>query len=446
MNIDIMIPTKVENIMNHLNSKGFNAFVVGGCVRDMLMGDIPHDWDICSSALPHEVKEIFEHVIPTGEKHGTVTVMLDGDGFEVTTFRTDGIYSDGRHPDSVMFTRSLEDDLMRRDFTINAMAYNSQVGLVDLFDGQADIKHKRIKCVGNPNDRFAEDALRMMRAVRFSAQKEFFISQSTFTAIIDNAWRIKSVSFERIRDEIVKIITSNCPEKFSVFYYSGLLAHISPELNDMFGCKQNNPHHVFSVSGHSMVAMNRIKNELPFRLAMLFHDSGKPVTKSTDENGIDHFYGHEIKSFEITENVMTRLKFDTDTINKTSKMVLFHMANVVPTKMSIKRWMNRIGSVEEFIDLMTVKIADAKAQNTIDFIDTFSEISKCISLAVEIRDAGEVFNKSKLAINGYDLIEIGVPQSRRMSEIIDALVQIVIDVPEYNTKEKLISIVRKMEW
>jgi tRNA nucleotidyltransferase (CCA-adding enzyme) len=446
MTINIKLPAKVAFIINRLTKAGFDAFVVGGCVRDSIMGRTPHDWDICSAALPTEVKRIFEHVVPTGEKHGTVTVMLDGEGFEVTTFRTDGDYSDGRHPDNVEFTRSLEADLERRDFTINAMAYNPAVGLVDLFGGQSDIEGGVISCVGNPSDRFAEDALRMMRVVRFSAQLDFNIENTTFCSIVENASKITNVSFERIRDEIVKTITSNNPEMFSLFHDTGLLVHISPVLDSMFTCEQNNPHHVFNVARHSLIAMGKIKNELPFRLAMLLHDVGKVVTKTTDENGIDHFYGHEDESVRMAEIILARLKFDNITSDKVIKLIRFHMVDFTPTNAAVKRWMNRIGSFEEFMDEMEVKVADAFAQNPKEYDASFYNLLHCAWVAGQVLATKEVFNKANLAINGNDLIQLGVPQSRRMGEIIDALVEIVIDHPDFNTQEKLIEIVDTMDW
>jgi tRNA nucleotidyltransferase (CCA-adding enzyme) len=439
MTITFDMPEKVETIVNTLTDAGFDTFVVGGCVRDILMGVAPHDWDICTSATPDEVKMFFEHIVPTGEKHGTVTIMLDGEGFEVTTFRIDGDSSDGRHPDSVLFTRSLRKDLMRRDFTMNAIAFNRKEGLVDLFGGQEDIENGIIRCVGSPRERFEEDALRMMRAVRFSAQKDFVIEHNTFATIIDSAHKIENVSFERIRDEVVKTITSDHPERFGTFHHTGLLAHFAPELDKMFGCKQNNPHHVFDVAGHTLFAMSRIENTVAFRLAMLFHDAGKPVTKSTID-GVDHFFGHEEESVLIAENVMARLKFDNETINKTVKLVRFHMAQVAPTKVSVRRWINRIGSIEEFLDVMTVKVADAGAQKVSDFVEIFDEISECVWLALEIQKDGEAFSVKSLAINGHDLIAIGIPQDKRMSEMLNKLVDIVIEHPEFNTKEKLIEI------
>lgn len=444
MTENIVLPTNVEIIINRLSDAGFDAFVVGGCVRDILMGVEPHDWDICTSALPEEVKNIFEHVVPTGEKHGTVTVILDGEGFEVTTFRIDGISSDGRHPDNVTFTRSLENDLMRRDFTINAMAFNPTVGLVDLFGGWEDICDEIIRCVGNPDERFTEDALRMMRAIRFSAQKNFRIAGDTFNAIVRNASKIENVSFERIRDEIVKVITSDNPEAFIMFHTAGLLEHFTPELDAIFGFEQNNPHHVFDVGGHTLNAMREVGTDVSFRLAVLFHDVGKVNTISTDENGISHFIGHENESADIAERVMERLHFENDVRERVVKLIRFHMAEVAPTKASVKRWMNRIGSVEEFLDVMNFKIADASAQNPADFSKSFERIQECIALAVEIRDTGEVFSKKDLAVNGFDLIEIGVPQTRRMGEIFDALVELVIDDATRNTKENLIAVAREM--
>jgi tRNA nucleotidyltransferase (CCA-adding enzyme) len=324
------------------------------------------------------------------------------------------------------------------------MAFNPTVGLIDLFGGMDDINTRTIRCVGNPDWRFEEDALRMMRAIRFSAQKGFDIHINTLNAITRNASKIKNVSAERIRDEIVKTITSKNPTRFKLFHSTGLLAHISPELDAMFGFEHDNPHHVFDVAGHALSVMENISNNIVFRLAALFHDVGKVFTKTVDENGIGHFIGHEIESAVIAETVMRRLKFENVIIDAVVKIVRFHMAQVAPTKVSIKRWMNRIGSHDEFFDVIAFRIADVSGQNPVDSDADFAVINRIKELAIEIESDGEAFSKKDLAINGFDLIELGVPQDKTMSEIINALVEMVIEDERINNKETLIAIVKTM--
>ena len=444
MTFIIEIPTAVTTVLKTLYDAGHDAYIVGGCVRDTIIGIEPHDWDVCSSALPEEVKSLFARTVLIGEEYGTVTVVIGKEMVEVTTFRIDGIYTDGRHPDTVEFTKSLLMDLSRRDFTMNAIAYSHETGLVDHFGGVDDCKNGIVRCVGNPDDRFEDDAVRMMRAIRFSAQKGFRIDPRTFYAIDRNAHKITRKSSEIIRDELVKTITSKRPVEFIRFHETGLLAFISPELDKMFGCEQNNPHHVFDVGTHTLYAMEGIDATPVSRLTMLFHDVGKPVVKSTDENGIDHFYGHEEKSASIANVVMHRLKFENDVTDAVVKMVGLHMAEVFPSKRSVKRMLNRVGSFAEFRTLMAVKLADASAQKTEEYGATLYMVEDCLKIADEIEKSGDAFSKKDLAIDGHDLIEIGISPSPRMGKIFETLVLTVIDEPEWNTKEKLIEIVKEM--
>ena len=318
----IQIPEKANRIIAALTEAGFEAYVVGGCVRDAILGRTAADWDITTNARPEQVKALFPRTLDTGLQHGTVTVMQGREGFEVTTYRIDGEYLDGRHPEKVTFTPSLLEDLRRRDFTVNAMAYNEKEGLVDAFDGLGDLKRRQIRCVGNAEERFTEDALRILRAVRFSAQLDFTIEDQTRAALSRFAPRLSKVSAERIQTELVKLLTSPHPERFRVVWETGISAVILPEFDACMKTPQNHPHHSWSVGKHTLRALSASEPDKVLRLAVLLHDIGKPLTRITDEAGIDHFYGHGQKGAELAEQILRRLKFDNDTRRKVVKLVL----------------------------------------------------------------------------------------------------------------------------
>ena len=310
----IELPRKVVLIIKNLQRHGYDAYAVGGCVRDSILNRKPEDWDITTSAKPEQVKRIFRRTVDTGIEHGTVTVLIGKDGFEVTTYRVDGLYEDGRHPKEVTFTSRLEEDLKRRDFTINAMAYNDDERLVDAFGGMRDLNYHLIRCVGDPKERFSEDALRILRAVRFSAQLAFPIEPETAEAIKSLAPNLEKISAERIQAELVKLLVSDHPERIQDACELGITKVVLPEWDDMVGVKQNTPHHKYDVAAHTVHALQNVKNDKVLRLTMLFHDMGKPVMKTTDENGRDHFKGHAIASEQIAKTVMKRLKFVNDMI------------------------------------------------------------------------------------------------------------------------------------
>ena len=314
----IQLPVKVDNIIKTLEAAGYEAFAVGGCIRDSVLGRTPQDWDITTSAKPQDVKRLFSHTIDTGIQHGTVTVMLEHEGFEVTTYRIDGEYEDARHPKEVTYTVNLLEDLKRRDFTINAMAYNESRGLVDAFDGMGDLQKKVIRCVGNPKERFTEDALRMLRALRFAAQLGFEVEEQTFAAIRELAQTIEKISAERIQTELVKLLTSDHPELIREVYTSGISDVILPEFSVLMQTEQNNPHHCYTVGEHTIHVVQQVENQKVLRLAALFHDIAKPVCKTTDETGVDHFYGHPKEGAKMAHRIFRRLKFDVDTMQKSA--------------------------------------------------------------------------------------------------------------------------------
>ena len=322
--IKIQIPDSVQFIIQTIEEAGFEAYAVGGCVRDSILGRMPNDWDITTSAKPEEVKKLFRHTVDTGIQHGTVTVLVKKECYEVTTYRIDGEYEDGRHPKQVNFTSLLSEDLRRRDFTINAMAYNEKSGLVDLFGGQDDLEKGIIRCVGDARERFTEDALRIMRAVRFSAQLGYEIEEKTAEAIKELAPTLARISVERIQVELVKLLVSNHPEYVLKLYEMGLTKVFLPEFDSMMETPQDNPHHIYSVGMHTIKAMQLVSNDKLLRLAMLLHDTGKATTRSTDEKGIDHFHGHPVESSIIAKKVLKRLRFDNETIDRVSLLVLYH--------------------------------------------------------------------------------------------------------------------------
>ena len=290
--ITIRVPEGAGQVLKTLHGAGFEAYVVGGCVRDSILMHTPQDWDITTSAKPNEVKALFRRTVDTGIRHGTVTVLIGNEGFEVTTYRIDGAYEDGRHPKSVTFTASLDEDLKRRDFTVNAMAYSEETGLIDLFGGLEDLKARVIRAVGDPTERFTEDALRMMRAVRFAAQLDAVIEKKTLQGIRALAPNLRKVSAERTRVELEKLLVSDHPEEMRVLYETGLTAQFLPEFDACMTCEQHNPHHCYTVGEHIIHALCAVRSDKVLRLTMLLHDIGKPQCRTTDENGIDHFHGH----------------------------------------------------------------------------------------------------------------------------------------------------------
>lgn len=437
------LPADVQNIISILESNGHEAYAVGGCVRDCILGKIPHDWDITTSALPEQVKALFSRTFDTGIEHGTVTVLMHGVGYEVTTYRVDGKYEDGRHPKEVTFTASLEEDLKRRDFTINAMAYNDSRGLVDLFGGEADLEAGIIKAVGNPTERFTEDALRMLRALRFSAQLGFEIEPVTYQAIKDLAPTLERISAERIQVEMVKLVTSDHPERLREVYNTGLSKVFFPELDVMMGCEQNNVHHAYTVGEHTIRAMELIPADKVLRLTMMLHDIAKPACKTTDEKGQDHFKMHPIKGTDMARSVLRRLKFDNDTITRVCNLVKNHDDRPDINERNVRRMIIRVGQ-ENFPDLLEVKRADTLAQSTYLRDEKLDYITELERVFHEIVEAGDCLKIKDLQINGKDLIAMGVPQGQRIGEVLNHIFDAVVDNPELNDRQILLNMAQNM--
>ena len=438
----IELPRKVVLIIKNLQRHGYDAYAVGGCVRDSILNRKPEDWDITTSAKPEQVKRIFRRTVDTGIEHGTVTVLIGKDGFEVTTYRVDGLYEDGRHPKEVTFTSRLEEDLKRRDFTINAMAYNDDERLVDAFGGMRDLNYHLIRCVGDPKERFSEDALRILRAVRFSAQLAFPIEPETAEAIKSLAPNLEKISAERIQAELVKLLVSDHPERIQDACELGITKVVLPEWDDMVGVKQNTPHHKYDVAAHTVHALQNVKNDKVLRLTMLFHDMGKPVMKTTDENGRDHFKGHAIASEQIAKTVMKRVKFDNDTIRKVTKLVAYHDYRMEPTGANVRRAMHEIG-VELFPYYLAVRLADTKAQSSYERRGKLENIIQIRELYRNALRNKECVTLKDLAVTGTDLINLGIAPGKELGTLLNELLDMVIEDPAWNQKGKLCDYVKE---
>lgn len=440
--MNIELPDHVKKILHTLEENGYEGYAVGGCVRDALLGRVPQDWDITTNAKPLQVKALFRRTIDTGLQHGTVTVMLDHTGYEVTTYRIDGEYEDGRHPKEVSFTGSLTDDLMRRDFTINAMAYNETEGLVDLFGGRNDLESGVIRCVGEPRERFSEDALRMMRAIRFSAQLGFSIETNTFAAIRELASTIQKISAERIRMELLKTLTSAHPDDVRLFYETGLSSYFLPELDQMMETEQNNPHHCYSVGEHALHSLVEVPGEPVLRLAMLLHDVAKPRCKTVDEAGIDHFHGHPIQGAEMARGILRRLKMDNETIARVTQLIRWHDDNPPLTERNVRRAVCRAGAAQ-YPELFAVKRADICAQSDYKKEEKLRYVDAYEALYEQITEKKQCLSIRELAVDGSDLLAAGVPQGKAVGETLHALLELVLEQPECNTREYLLSQVQK---
>lgn len=456
----IEIPTGAAYILQQLNKHGYEAYIVGGCVRDSLLGKQPNDWDITTSAKPEEVKAIFHRTIDTGIQHGTVTVLVDreilddGSGslashtdyaFEVTTYRVDGVYTDHRRPESVCFTASLEEDLKRRDFTINAMAYNPEQGVIDIFGGQEDLEKGIIRCVGEASERFDEDALRILRAVRFAAQLDFVIEDQTREAMRDQAKFLKDISVERICTELTKMIVSKHPERLEEAYELGLTQMFLPEFDVMMQTPQNNQYHLYDVGHHTLKVMEAVPATTVLRYAALLHDVGKPKCKTTDETGVDHFYGHQELSAKMARTILRRLKLDNDTIDQVCRLVRNHdygLSGDGPGMKSFRRFVAQLGA-EHFADFLEIRKGDMAGQSAYHLEQRRQVIAHMEAMYAEIIEQKQCLKLSELAIGGKDLIAIGVKPGPDMGRILKALLDRVLEEPELNTREQLLAIVKE---
>ena len=439
--IRICLPRKVEDIIDRIQAAGHEAYAVGGCVRDSVLGKEPDDWDITTSAKPEEVKKLFDRTIDTGIQHGTVTVMLGKEGFEVTTYRIDGKYEDSRHPKDVTFTINLKEDLRRRDFTINAMAYNPKDGLIDLYEGMQDIERGLIRCVGDAKERFTEDALRMMRAVRFSAQLGYTIEEKTKAAVRELAPSIQNISAERIQTELVKLMVSAHPDYLRTAYETGITGQILPEFDVCMKTEQNNPHHCYSVGEHILHTLSYVEANKALRLAMLLHDIGKPSTLTVDEEGITHNHGHADAGEKMAAAILKRLKFDNDTIDKVRRLVRYHDLKIENNAKSVRRAVNYIGE-DIFPLLFSVKYADIMAQSAYLREEKLSELEKLKSVYDRVIAEKDCLSLKDLAVTGSDLIAVGMKPGREIGLTLHKLLEVVLEEPEHNHKEYLLSLLQ----
>lgn len=436
----IYIPKDVQNIIETIELHGHSAYIVGGCVRDAIMGKTPHDYDICTSALPDEILDIFKDrkVIATGLQHGTVTVQGDEDYYEVTTYRIDGEYTDGRHPDEVKFVDDIIADLSRRDFTINAMAYNVHTGLMDPFHGYDDINAQLIRCVGNPVNRFSEDALRIMRAVRFAATCGFKIHKDTHDAMLNLRHLLAHVSEERKTTEFCKMLI--CADKDLLLTYCDVFATFIPELTSTFDFKQNNPHHCYDIYEHIVTAVSNAPQDLHIRLALMFHDIAKPFTYTEDESGVGHFYGHAVASSEMANIIMKRMRIDNTTNAIVTQLVEVHDMSINDSVRFVRRLVSKFGEeqVRRLIAVMRAdKLAQSNNQDTINNLATLNVVEANINFVVE---QNECFTLKDLAINGHDLIEHGITDGKLIGKTLNYLLDIVLSEPQKNQKNVLIEL------
>ena len=432
----IQLPEKVKVMIQTLEAAGYEAYAVGGCVRDSVLGRIPADWDITTSALPEQVKELFHRTIDTGIEHGTVTVMMDKEGFEVTTYRVDGEYRDHRHPEQVNFTGELKEDLRRRDFTINAMAYNDRCGMVDAFGGIEDLKHGVIRCVGVARERFEEDALRILRAVRFAAQLGFEIEKETADAARALAGNLKDISAERIQTELVKLLVSPHPEMLRTAYELGITRVVLPEFDVMMETPQHHPHHMYSVGEHTLKALEFTDPEKVLRLSVLFHDFGKPQTRTTVD-GVDHFHGHANVSAQETVRIMRRLKFDNATMDQVKRIVLYHDVRPQPDERQIRRLLHRAGE-DIFPGLFQVMGADILAQSEYRKMEKLVNLERVHQVYDEILKRKDCISLKNLQVTGKDLIAAGMEPGKKIGEILNQMLEDVLETPEHNEREYLL--------
>lgn len=429
----IKMPEDAKRIIDKLIENGYEAYIVGGCVRDVILGKTPDDWDITTNATPEITKSLFRRTIDTGIEHGTVTIMCGKEGYEVTTYRVDGKYEDHRRPSEVTFTVNLEEDLKRRDFTINAMAYNEVEGLIDIYGGMKDLEAGIIRCVGNPEDRFDEDALRILRAVRFSAQLGFDIEENTKRAIVAKAEFLKDISAERIQVELTKLLVSRHPEKLIDAYDMGITDIILPEFNAMMETPQNNMYHMYDVGRHSIEVVKAIEAKPVLRWAALLHDVAKPATRTTGEDGIDHFYGHNVEGIDMAATVLRRMKLDNKTIDRVKRLVEWHdfALSEIPTKKSFRRSLSKMGT-DLFDDYVKIKRADIAGQSDFGREKKLEIIAGIEKLYEEIVEEENCLTVKDLAIDGKNLIELGIKPGPHMKTIFNKLLDMVLDEPKLN--------------
>ena len=433
----ISIPDYAQKALSLLHAQGFKAYIVGGCVRDAVLGKTPNDYDICTDCTPDVMKKVFSGftTIETGIKHGTLTVLIDRQPLEITTFRSDGTYTDHRKPDSVKFEKELSEDLKRRDFTVNALCCNDDEGVVDMFGGLDDIKNK-----GKPQERFDEDALRILRALRFSSVLDFEIEPATSQAIHEQKELLRAISAERIAAELKKLLCGRDPARI-LLEYRDVFAVIIPQLAPCFDFAQNNPHHCYDVYTHICSSVNNIEPDWVLRLAMLLHDVGKPLVHTVDENGIDHFKTHQLRSAEIAREVMGALKLDNKSRSRIYSLVLEHDNRIPAKKKSVRRFLSKYDE-EFFADYIRVRRADTLAQSRYFRREKLEELDEIEKIAHQICEEALCLHISDLAVNGNDLKELGL-SNKQIGEGLKLLLEEVIEERAVNDRESLLAYLKE---
>ena len=433
------LPEHAARAIARLEAAGFEAWAVGGCVRDSLRGAAPHDWDLCTAARPEQMQAVFagERVLETGLKHGTLTLLTDGGPLEITTFRTDGGYSDGRHPDGVRFVGNIADDLARRDFTVGAMAWHPERGLYDPFGGQTDLQNGVLRAVGDPDTRFQEDALRILRAVRFASQLGFSVEPETAAAMRRQAARLDCIAAERIREELTGMLCGRFVQR-ALMEFADVIGCVLPEVTPMFGCAQQNPHHLYDVWEHSVRATGQVPAEPALRWSMLLHDCGKPACKTVDGNGVGHFYGHPKVSREIAAQITRRLRFSGEDSARILLLVEQHDRPLGDTDKLVRRRLSRIGE-GRFRDLLAIKKGDAVGQGTHPgdiawLYDMETRLNRILA-------ADACLSLRQLAVNGNDMVSLGL-SGPAVGEMLRALLDAVIDEQADNTRDALLAFAR----
>ena len=432
------IPAGAQKILQTLIDADYEAYLVGGCVRDLIRGVAPHDWDICTSARPEETENCFagHRIIETGLKHGTVTVLEDGEPYEITTYRTEGPYSDRRRPDYVKFVSDLKADLARRDFTMNAIALGLDGSLRDPFGGAGDIKAGVIRCVGEPTQRFQEDGLRVMRALRFAAVLGYEIEEQTAQAIHENRHMLEHVAAERIHVELCKLLVGEKAGDI-LRQYPDVFCQFWPQLEPLITLEQNNPWHCWGGWEHTIHAVEAAPPELILRLTMLLHDIGKPACKSTDEKGVDHFYGHPAVSAKLADEMLQSLKFDNKTRERVVTLVEYHDVQIPNRERSVHKWLGRLGP-ETFFQLLEIKRADGMGQAYELVKDRLAELEEMKSKAEEIIAQGQCVSLKDLAVNGRDVIAAGIAPGPEVGRVLDRLLEQVLSGEVPNEREALL--------
>ena len=435
------VPDYVQFCINRLEIAGFAAYAVGGCVRDSLLGLTPQDFDLCTAALPEQTEAVFSdcRLILAGKKHGTVAVVTDGGIVEITTFRTEGNYSDNRHPEWVKFVPDIREDLARRDFTVNAMAFSPTRGFTDPFGGRADLENRILRAVGDPGTRFREDSLRILRGVRFAVKYGLRVEDHTMEAMVQLRHLMANLARERVFDELCKLLLLvNAPD---LLRFAPILAAVIPELEPMLGFDQRSPHHAYDLFTHTAHVCAAVPAELPLRWTALLHDTGKIPTFTTDDTGRGHFYGHAGESAKIANDVLHRLKAPTALREQVVNLIGLHMTKIQPERKSVRRWLSRLGAgtMEALLQLQEADMG-SKGTGKPGELEQFAQLR---ALMAELQAEDACLSLKDLAVNGHDLMALGF-SGREIGKKLDFLLSLVLDEKVENTKEALLAQIAKL--